>query len=102
MGSLGYERGESIGWEGLWRSERLEGMDGPNPEGMGAMKGLEGLRDVKWVSFGYLNDVNGVQLSSDRPMSRGIQSMLLLSDGLPNTTIYSLDRHFPHATKVNL
>jgi hypothetical protein len=47
MGSLGYERGESIGWEGLWRSERLEGMDGPNPEGMGAMKGLEGLRDVK-------------------------------------------------------
>jgi len=27
--------------------------------------------------------------------------MLVLSDGLPNTTIYSLDRHFPSATKVS-
>lgn len=39
MGSLGYEKGEGIGWEGLWRSERLEGM---NEE----LKGLEGLDGV--------------------------------------------------------
>ena len=46
MGSLGYEKGESIGWEGLWRAERLEGMDGPDAHGMGEMKGLEGLREA--------------------------------------------------------
>ena len=46
MGSLGYEKGESIGWEGLWRAERLEGMDGPDAQGMGEMKGLEGLREA--------------------------------------------------------
>jgi hypothetical protein len=48
MGSLGFEKGESIGWEGLWRSERLQA--GETGEGTGdglgsegVMKGLEGL-----------------------------------------------------------
>ena len=48
MGSLGFEKGESIGWEGLWRSERLQA-DGGKGTGLGesgALNGLQGLDGV--------------------------------------------------------
>jgi hypothetical protein len=44
LGSLGYEKGESMGWEGLWRSERLEGRN--EVDETGDMKGIEGLKGV--------------------------------------------------------
>lgn len=49
MGSLGFEKGESIGWEGLWRSERLGASEG-GEQGQGekaGLKGLEGLDGAK-------------------------------------------------------